>query len=334
MFCFGTRPEVIKLAPLINKSKNQHIVKTVFTGQHQSLFEDVKDLIDTPDYCLNVPTSRSLNTLCSLIFSQLPTILEKERPDILIVQGDTSTVFASSVSAFHMKIPIGHVEAGYRTYDVLSPFPEEFNRQSVSKIASFNWCPTTRAAINLANEGITSNVWITGNTVIDFLVEHYSFPTTTSNNVIVTLHRRENFSLLPLLYNHINTLAEEHPYLNFIFTVHPNPSVSECLHLLSSPNIQKVPPFKYRDFLYILSKCKCILTDSGGIQEEAGFFKKKVLICRQNTERPEGIEAGFCKLMSQNLKQDFQWALQKITNDFINPYGDGTASEQIIKTLL
>ena len=306
--------------------------KTIFTGQHRELYEDVKDLVPTPDYHLSImEKNQTLTDILSKISLTFGEILNKESPDLLIVQGDTSTVAVTSLIAFYEKIPVGHVEAGLRTYNLGSPFPEEGNRQIVSRFAQYNWAPTEWAANNLKNE-MVGNIFVTGNTVIDSCL-NFNFPITYNNKILVTLHRRENFGAkMTKLFTELECLAKKHPKLEFIFPMHPNPNVQKLRPILKNINI--INPLGYSDMMELLSQVKFVISDSGGIQEECAAFGKKVLVCRDTTERPEGIEAGFAKLIDTNIIQNFEWANKNPKWEGKNPYGIGNASKIIIDSIL
>ena len=331
-FCFGTRPEIIKLAMLIEKSREHFEVSTIFTSQHTSLFEDVKDLIATPSYSLEMPEHRNLNVLASSIISQIDGILRLRKPDWLVVQGDTTSAMCAAYAAFQLGIKVGHVEAGLRTFNILSPFPEEFNRQCISRMATYNWCPTERAASYLEEENISGRIIVTGNPIVDY-VKKLVEPVDEEDLVIITLHRRENADKFSDMLEQINEVAKAHPHLQFIFPAHPNPIIQDKLGTLNH-QIKIVKPMKYLPFLNLLSRCKFIITDSGGIQEEAVCLKKKVLICRDTTERMEGVEIGLCKLVGSDILSNIEWALKSVEGEVINPYGDGNACEKIISSLI
>ncbi|MDH3649140.1 MAG: UDP-N-acetylglucosamine 2-epimerase (non-hydrolyzing) [Saprospiraceae bacterium] len=332
LVCFGTRPEVVKLAPVIWELSNRRIpYKLVFTGQHRELFDDVSHLVPPPDYHLNI--MKDNQTLCyvlSEIIKEMDKIIRTETPQLIIVQGDTSTVLASALAAFNNRIPIGHVEAGLRTYDLKSPFPEEANRQIVSRIATYNWAPTQHAVDNLKKEG-AQNIWMTGNTVID-TCRSFDYPNSYGNKILITLHRRENFgSAMEVMFIQLNQLAEMHPELDFVFPMHPNPQVQKWKHLLAHVSVSG--PLSYLDMMKLLSEVKFVITDSGGIQEECAAFRKRVLVCRDTTERPEGIQAGMAKLIGTKITENFAWANEQPEWTGINPYGDGNASQHIVDTI-
>ena len=332
LICYGTRPEIIKLYPVINILKEKKINhSTVFTGQHTDLFDDVKDLIPNPDYKLSImKKNQTLNDILCRISEGFINILDNLKPDIVIVQGDTSTVLTCALNAFYANIDIGHVEAGLRTFNLSSPYPEEGNRQLVSRIANYNWAPTKIAFNNLKKEGV-KNIFLTGNTIVD-ACKTFNYKIKYNNKILITLHRRENFGdKIIKIFKEINQLATIHNDLEFIFPMHPNPNIQKHKSLLSK--ITVIKPLKYLDLLKLLSEVKFVISDSGGIQEECATFKKKILVCRENTERPEGIDVGFAKIIGTNIIDNFDWANNDNRWNGINPYGDGTAANQIIKSL-
>jgi len=332
LICYGTRPEVIKLSPLINILKQKKInCSTVFTGQHTDLFDDVKDLVPKPDYKLSImKKNQSLNDILFGISKEFVKILNNSNPDLIIVQGDTSTVLTCALNAFYSNIDIGHVEAGLRTFNLSSPYPEEGNRQLVSRIANYNWAPTKIAFNNLEKEGL-ENIFLTGNTIVD-ACKAFNYKIRYNNKILITLHRRENFGeKIIKIFKEINQLAKIHNDLDFIFPMHPNPNIQKHKELLS--NVTIINPLKYPDLLNLLSEVKFVISDSGGIQEECASFKKKILVCRDNTERPEGVHAGFAKIIGTNVIDNFDWANENYKWDGINPYGNGNAANQIIKSL-
>jgi len=275
--------------------------------------------------------NQTLTQILSNISLRLGKILNKENPNLLIVQGDTTTVAVSALIAYYERIPIGHVEAGLRTFNLNSPFPEEGNRQIVSRIANFNWAPTKLAADQLKKEN-AQNIFITGNTVID-ACNSYNYEIQYGNKILITLHRRENFGeKLEKIFKQINELAEQYPQLNFIFPMHPNPNVQKLKYLLS--NVSVIEPLGYKDLIKLLSEVKFVISDSGGIQEECAAFKKKILVCRDTTERPEGIDSGFAKIIGTDVKDNFNWAFNNPKWDGENPYGNGDASKKIIDTII
>lgn len=332
IICYGTRPEVIKLAPVIKAVKAKGIpCKTVFTGQHKELFEDVKSLVPEPDFHLDIMRhNQGINQVIAAILTDLQPILLQEKAKLVIVQGDTSTVLAAALCAFNNGIAVGHVEAGLRTYDLASPFPEEANRQLVSRIATFNWAPTDIAYDNLITEGI-KQVSTTGNTVID-TCQSFNLDIKYGNKVLITLHRRENQGeKMVSMFRQLETLAEKHAELEFIFPMHPNPNVQKHRHLLT--NVKVVAPLNYTEMVNLLSEVKFVISDSGGIQEECAAFKKRILVCRNTTERPEGITAGFAKLIDHQIIENFSWANDNPVWNGQNPYGNGNASRRITESI-
>ena len=332
LISYGTRPEIIKLSPVIRELNKREVpFKTVFTGQHRELYDDVKELVPKPDYHLAImKENQSLSSIMSRISSKFGEILRVESPDLLMVQGDTATVAISTLIAFYEKISVGHVEAGLRTYDLTRPFPEEGNRQLVSRLAKYNWAPTELAAKQLQKENV-DNIIVTGNTVIDVCV-NFNYPVSYDDKILITLHRRENFGEpMEKIFDEIETLAMEHHELEFIFPMHPNPNVQKLKPILKHVNV--IDPLGYSEMMQLLSKVKFVISDSGGIQEECAAFKKKVLVCRNTTERPEGIDAGFAKLIHTDIINHFHWANESPIWSGKNPYGNGDASKKIIDSL-
>ncbi len=332
LLCLGTRPEVIKLAPVIQEIQRSELpYELVFTGQHQELFTDVAHLIPKPHHTLDVMRhNQTLSSSIAAILQGMDDLIRRLQPKLVVVQGDTSTVLASAMAAFNNRVPIGHVEAGLRTYNLESPFPEEANRQIVSRMATFNWAPTELAKQNLLAEGIR-NVEITGNTVVDACL-NVDLEVSYGSQVLVTLHRRENFgSKMESIFRSLNQLAKSNPQLSFIFPMHPNPNVQKLKHLLTE--VEVINPLNYESMLLLLSKVRFVITDSGGLQEECAAFRKKVLVCRDTTERPEGITAGFARLIGTELRENFDWANDNPEWDGSNPYGDGKASERIVSAI-
>ena len=332
LICYGTRPEIIKLSPIIKLFQKKKLnFKTLFTGQHTNLYNDVKDLIPKPDFKLDIMKhNQSSSDILLGISKNFVELINEFSPDLIMVQGDTTTVLACALNAFYNNIDVGHVEAGLRSYNLSSPFPEEGNRQLVSRISTFNWVPTKIAADNLKKEGIT-NIVLTGNTVVD-ACQSYNYKIKYDNKILITLHRRENFgNKIVDLFNELNQLAIKYPKLEFIFPMHPNPRIQKHKHLLN--NVRIINPLKYNELLKLLSEVKFVISDSGGIQEECATFKKKILVCRDNTERPEGVNAGLAKIIGTNLIDNFNWANNDCNWDGKNPYGNGKASNKILQSL-
>lgn len=321
LICFGTRPEYIKVKPLIDKLKNKIPFRILFTGQHKDLIKDL-DGID------QIEILDGSNRLDSIVVS----ILNKESlfKDVkyVLVQGDTTSAFSVSLAAFHRKIKIMHLEAGLRTYNKEHPFPEEFNRRSISAMADYHFCPTQHTVDNLVKEGITKNVHLVGNTVLDNLI---NLVPTYENKILITLHRRENHSIMDEWFKLIEELAEEYSEYEFKFPIHPNPEVRKHKHLLK--NVKVVEPIDYSKFIKELATCKFILTDSGGIQEEATFLKKKCLVLRDTTERPEALGNFSTLVNTNNLKYHFKHVMQEYIPEAPSPFGDGKASEKIFSII-
>jgi UDP-N-acetylglucosamine 2-epimerase (non-hydrolysing) len=358
---FGTRPEAIKLAPVIEKlrKERQFEVVVVVTAQHREMLDGVLQLFDiTPNYDLNIMVERqNLFDITLKSLSGLQEILEKEKPDLLIVQGDTTTTLAAALSAFYMKIPIAHVEAGLRTFDKYGPFPEEMNRQLTSLLSDICFAPTEVARQNLLAEGIKpENIFVTGNTVIDALLGIAGRACTFSDAVLktvdfdsrriilVTAHRRENWGApLKCICSAISQIIDQESDTEVVFSVHRNPQVRETVKgmLDGKERVHLVEPLGYEEFVHAMDRSYLILTDSGGIQEEAPALGKPVLVLRQITERPEAIEAGTARLVGTDTKRIVQATLELLNDSALygrmakaaNPYGDGRASDRIVAIL-
>lgn len=339
LFCYGTRPELTKLAPLIYASRKKFRIITLFSGQHDSLYNDVKNLVKKPNYDLSyIPKDGTLNRFIASRLLEFQKIYEKEKPSIVIVQGDTVSAYLSALCAFHLGIKIGHVEAGLRTYNVFSPYPEEMYRRNISSMATYNWCPTDVSKKNLEVEKINGEIVVTGNTSIDML-RLRSIEQSESNKVVITLHRRENKEKFIKILNQINSIADTFKDLDFLFPAHPNPGIQNVLDVLNKKRVKIVKPIKYTKFVHELARCAFLISDSGGLQEEACFFRKKVLVCRDTTERPEAVSSGFSRLFNENssrskIIRDVEWALSPVPKNRLNPYGDGYASERIVNFLM
>lgn len=336
VICFGTRPEVIKLSLLSQKilSETDLEVINVFTGQHHSLYEDVKHLIPNIDYTIPLKEYSSLDVLYAELITHISALFDKIKPDLVIVQGDTASAYCAAFCAFVRGIKIGHVEAGLRTYDMSSPFPEEFNRQTIGKIAYFNWCPSILSVESLKEEKVNGKIIFTGNTIVDFIYNKFDMRKISyGNSIVITLHRRENKDVFQKILNQINEVAKENRDLTFLFPVHPNPNIRKQVGILQEKNIIVCNPLKYEDFIGVLMSCRGIITDSGGIQEEALCLRKKVLICRNNTERKEGINVGISKLVGDQIKDHFNWLLTPFDKKYVNPYGNGDACDKIINSI-
>ena len=370
LIVFGTRPEAIKMAPLVKefqKDIENFETRVCVTAQHREMLDQVLSLFQIiPDYDLNImKPGQDLYDVTSNILLKIKPVLEEFNPDVVLVHGDTATTFSASLAAYYQKIKIGHVEAGLRTGDLYSPWPEEGNRRLAGVLTDYHFSPTSTSKNNLLNEGVSElSVFITGNTVIDALqlvvnrikhdeilrlkientISQSGFQELNSKFILVTGHRRENFGQGFLnICEALRVLAKKNPDINILYPVHLNPNVRKPVNeLLSSvSNIKLVEPFQYEEFIYLMSKSYLILTDSGGIQEEAPSLGKPVLVMRDTTERPEAVEAGTVKLVGsdqdniikevQNLLDD-SGEYHKMSKAH-NPYGDGNASVKILKIL-
>ena len=356
MLVFGTRPEAIKMCPLVNELKKNDSIKTLVcvTGQHKEMLEQVLDVFKVvPDYDLGImKTNQTLFTITTSILDKIQAVLEQEKPDIVLVHGDTTTTFATALAAFYMGIKVGHVEAGLRTYNLQSPFPEEFNRQTTSIIADFNFAPTEVAKENLLKEG-RENVYVTGNTVIDALTttvqKDYTHPDLDLNVdtrlILLTAHRRENLGEpMKHMFRAVKRVLNEYDDVKVIYPIHKNPLVRETAEEIfgDTERIQIIEPLDVLDFHNFMNHSYMILTDSGGVQEEAPSLGKPVLVMRDTTERPEGVAAGTLKLVGtdeETIYQNFKMLLDdseeyKKMSQASNPYGDGTACKQIVRILM
>ena len=357
MLVFGTRPEAIKMCPLVLELKKRKDVQTLVcvTGQHRGMLQQVLDTFGiVPDYDLAIMRERqTLFDITTHVLEGMKDVLEKERPDAVLVHGDTSTTFAAALSCFYLQIPVGHVEAGLRTYNLLSPYPEEFNRQCVSILAHWNFAPTPLSRDNLIREGKKpETIFVTGNTVIDALKttvrKEYRHPDLDwaegSRLILLTAHRRENLGApMHAMFRAIRRGVEEHEDVKALYPIHMNPAVREAAdaELGGCERIRLTEPLDVLDCHNVMARSYLILTDSGGIQEEAPSLGKPVLVMRDTTERPEGIEAGTLKLVGTNedviyreftrLLDDRQAYEQMAHAE--NPYGDGHACERIADIL-
>ena len=359
---FGTRPDTIKLAPIIlelKKEKKYFDTITIATAQHRHMLDQVLDVFNiVPDYDLNImQPKQSLATLTQNTLAALDPVLEKVSPDMVLVQGDTTTTFVGSLAALYRQIPVGHVEAGLRTNDKANPFPEEINRRITSCIADLHFAPTATAKKALLREHVNpKNIFITGNSVIDALrisvKSHYSFTVHTLNQlvaqkkriVLITMHRRENWGE-PMrdACNAVKQLAETYPDMNFIFPVHLNPVVREVVYgtLGSFGNVFLIEPLDYMDFVNVMARSYLIITDSGGVQEEGPSLGKPILVLRKVTERPEAVQYGTVKLVGLDKKNIIAAARKLIENkraykamsSATNPYGDGRAAERTVQII-
>ncbi|NHB63677.1 non-hydrolyzing UDP-N-acetylglucosamine 2-epimerase [Photorhabdus sp. RW14-46] len=365
MIIFGTRPEAIKMAALIKTLKNNNKLQTLIcvTGQHRDMLDQVLNLFSiAPDIDLNIMEKKQdLTSITKNILQKLQPELEKYQPDLMLVHGDTTTTFAASLAAYYQQIKIAHVEAGLRTYNIYSPWPEEGNRKMVSNLASIHFAPTQTAKNNLLTEGIPENrIYVTGNTVIDSLLYmknlinesnlkdefdyEFSFLNQYTKFILITGHRRENFGMgFENICKAIYALSVKYPHIGFVYPVHLNPNViSPVSKILGhQTNIHLIEPKSYDRFVYLMDKSYLIMTDSGGIQEEAPSLGKPVLVMRNTTERPEAISAGTAILVgteiekiiniTTNLLENYELYLKLRT--ICNPYGDGTAAKQICEII-
>lgn len=357
MLVFGTRPEAIKMCPLVNELKSRSCFNTIVcvTGQHRQMLDQVLEAFNViPDYDLSIMKERqTLFDVTTNILNRIKEVLEKEKPDVVLVHGDTSTTFVTALACFYLQIPVGHVEAGLRTYDIYSPFPEEFNRQAVSIISKFNFAPTELSKNNLIKEGKKKeSIYVTGNTAIDALkttvrkdYHHEMLDWANGSRLIVlTAHRRENLGEpLHHMFRAIRRIVDEFEDVKVIYPIHMNPAVREVANeiLGDDERIRIIEPLEVLDFHNFLANSYMILTDSGGIQEEAPSLGKPVLVMRDTTERPEGIKAGTLKLVGTNeetIYNEFKKLLidkneyEKMSNAS-NPYGDGFACKKIADIL-
>lgn len=358
MVIFGTRPEAIKMCPLIKELKERQNVKVsvLVTGQHRKMLDQVLKVFEvTPDYDLSIMKDKqTLFEVTTKILNEIKDILVKEQPDLVLVHGDTTTTFAAALASFYLQIPVGHVEAGLRTYDIYSPYPEEYNRQAVSIIAKYHFAPTELAKQNLVREGKSAEkIYVTGNTAIDALKttiqKNYSHEqlewASGSRLILLTAHRRENIGKsMEHIFCAIKRILEENPDVKVIFPIHLNPLVrqiaSSVFHEVK--RIHLIEPLEVVDFHNFLARAYLVLTDSGGIQEEAPSLGKPVLVLRDTTERPEGIKAGTLFLVGTQEETIYR-SIRKLLHDEAaynkmcrasNPYGDGFASKRIADILL
>lgn len=378
MLVFGTRPEAIKIAPLVKEfQKHSDIFETIVcvTGQHRQMLDQVLDIFEIkPDYDLNImKQGQDLYDVTARVLTGMRDVLMDVKPDLVLVHGDTTTSMASALAAFYQQIPVGHVEAGLRTHNIYSPWPEEMNRQITGRIAEFNFAPTPLSRQNLIDEGVgNEKITVTGNTVIDALywvVDKIKGDTVLRDKlkaellksgydidrlnggrklVLITGHRRENFGDgFISMCNAIKTLTEKYPEVDFVYPMHLNPNVRKPIHevfgekLDGLGNMFFIEPLEYLSFVYLMEKSTIVLTDSGGIQEEAPGLGKPVLVMRDTTERPEALEAGTVKLVGTNYDkivyevsalledQDYYDEMSRA----VNPYGDGKACNKIVNQL-
>ncbi len=357
MLVFGTRPEAIKMCPLVNELQTRKRLETIVcvTGQHRQMLDQVLDVFHViPDYDLSIMKDKqTLFDITGNILECIKMVLEEVKPDVVLVHGDTSTTFVTALACFYLQIPVGHVEAGLRTYNIHSPYPEEFNRQAVGIISQYNFAPTELSKNNLLKEGKKpETIYVTGNTAIDALKttvrEEYTHPELEwakgSRLILITAHRRENLGEpMKNMFRAIRRVMNEHPDVKAIYPIHMNPVVRETANAILSDDerIHIIEPLDVLDFHNFQARSHLILTDSGGIQEEAPSLGKPVLVMRDTTERPEGIAAGTLKLVGTEEEVIYQNFTELLDNQeaysamshATNPYGDGHACERIADIL-
>lgn len=357
LLIFGTRPEAIKMCPLVNELKTRKEIETIVcvTGQHRQMLDQVLNIFGVePDYDLSImKNGQTLFDITVSILEKIRSVLKKVKPDIVLVHGDTSTTFVAALACYYMQIPVGHVEAGLRTYNVYSPYPEEFNRQAVGIISQYNFSPTHLAAENLIKEGkMPTTIYVTGNTVIDAMQhtvrKDYTHPelewASDSKMIFITAHRRENLGEpMRNMFRAIRRVLDEHPECKAIYPIHMNPVIRKVAdeELGDCDKIHIIEPIDVFDCHNFESRCYLCLTDSGGIQEECPSYGKPVLVMRDTTERPEGVIAGVLRLVGteeENIYKNFKELLvnpvaYETMSHSCNPYGDGMASKRIADIL-
>lgn len=363
LFVFGTRPEAIKMVPLINECKqrrNQISYKVCITGQHKEMLQQVMAFFEIEaDYDLALmKPNQTLTDITSSVLKGVKEVLNDYSPDVLLVQGDTTTAMAAGLAAFYKKIPVGHIEAGLRSLDKYSPFPEEINRKIISSFAEYHFAPTSMAADNLSKENTRQHVYITGNTVIDALLwsvnkvssndsfkSFFNFLDDSSRIILVTAHRRESFGEpFESICDALLFIAQKYRDVEIVYPVHLNPNVQETVRrkLSGQRNIHLIAPLEYPYLIWIMNKSYLVLTDSGGIQEEAPSLGKPVLVLRNVTERQEGVDAGTARLVGTEKEKIIELTEALLTDEPLyhtmataqNPYGDGKSSEKIISILI
>ena len=360
MSVFGTRPEAIKMCPLVQELANREGIESLccVTAQHRQMLDSVLEVFQVkPDWDLDIMTPRqTLSTITSKCLTGMDEAIDALKPDMILVHGDTSTTFAGALSAFYHQVSVGHVEAGLRTYDKYSPFPEEMNRKLVSAIADLYFCPTANNRANLEREGITKGLFVTGNTVIDALKTtvrpDYRFSTEELNQlpygekkiVLVTCHRRENYGApMAHIMTALRKLVEDHPEAELVYPVHLSPVVREAAgkYLSGHPRIHLIEPLDVEEMHNLMARCDLVMTDSGGLQEEAPALGKPVLVLRRETERPEAVAAGTVKLAGTDEKHVYQLGAELLEDrgayekmaHAVNPYGDGHACRRIAEAI-
>ena len=356
MTIFGTRPEAVKMAPLVAELSRRPGIESLccVTAQHREMLDAVLRIFRLrPDYDLDVMEPRqTLSTITSKCLMGVEEVLQEARPDLVLVHGDTSTTFSAALAAFYQQVKVGHVEAGLRTYDKYSPFPEEINRTLVGDLADLHFCPTPANRDNLAREGITQGVFLTGNTVIDAMAatvrEDFCFSTPLLNQldyrnrrvILVTCHRRENYGApMAHILTALGRLVENHPEVELVYPVHLSPVVREAAakYLSGRPRVHLIEPLDVEEMHNLMARCCLVMTDSGGLQEEAPALGKPVLVLRRETERPEAVQAGTVKLAGVEEENIFSLASELLRDESayaamahaVNPYGDGQACRRI-----
>jgi len=361
MSVFGTRPEAIKMCPLVQELASREEIESLccVTAQHRQMLDSVLEVFHVkPDWDLDIMTPRqTLSTITSKCLTGMDEAIETLKPDMILVHGDTSTTFAGALSAFYHQVPVGHVEAGLRTYDKYSPFPEEMNRKLVSSIADLYFCPTVNNRENLLKEAITEGIFVTGNTVIDALKttvrEDYRFATEELNHlpynekkiILVTCHRRENYGEpMKQIMLALRQVAEENPDVELVYPVHLSPVVREAVdaYLRGTERVHLIDPLPADEMHNLMARCYMVMTDSGGLQEEAPALGKPVLVLRRETERPEAVAAGTVRLAGVDREKIVAMANELIRDTAayaamahaVNPYGDGNACRRIADAIL
>lgn len=343
LVAYGTRPEIIKLFPVVRELKRTGTpFKTLFTGQQTDLYADVKDLVPEPDFSFAKDFSGAdkHNTLAKSfikICSAAEELFAAHKFGTVVVQGDTTTAWALAQISFYNKIQVAHVEAGLRTFELDNPFPEEANRVLIGQLAAINFAPTKGSQQNLERSG-ARNIYMVGNTVVDaveiirkdFNISSPGIP----NTVLVTLHRRENHEIMDQLFDELNRVAIAYPALNFVLPIHPNPNVQKHRNRLTASNMNVIAPVGYIDMLRMIASSVFLITDSGGLQEEASCFNKKVLIVRETTERPEIVDVGLGRLVGKEILANIKWAITLLETNIKSPFGDGHSAEKIVKILV
>lgn len=361
MSVFGTRPEAIKMAPLVLALQNCPEINSIccLTGQHREMLDSVMEIFGLKaDYDLHIMQEKqSLSSITTRTIQGMDAVIDEAKPDLILVHGDTSTTFAGALSAFYHKVPVGHVEAGLRTYDRYSPFPEEMNRTLVGDIAELHFSPTRTNGENLRKEAVRGEIFLTGNTVIDAMKttvrEDYRFSTPELNEldfagkkvITLTCHRRENYGQpMEDIMSAVRTMVERHPEIEVVYPVHLSPVVQECAkrNLGGLPQVHLIPPVNVEEMHNLMARSYFVLTDSGGLQEEAPALGKPVLVLRRETERPEAIAAGTAKLAGVDQDTILAMAEELLTDEkayeamakAVNPYGDGNACDRIVQAIL